>query len=229
LSSAVTAYPFWEDRFLGTNEIGRVPVRCVWIASGNNVGVSTEMARRIVRIRLDPKQDRPWLRDGFKYSLRTWVPENRSRLVAASLTLVRAWIAKGKPKGSRTLGMFEEWSATIGGILDTAGMPGFLENLDEFYELADQEGNAVRAFVATWWEKFGQQDVGVAELFPYVGDLDVGKGEFRSQKTKLGLILLANRDKVFQLSEKLTIRLEYAGKEHRATKWKLQELKKAAE
>ena len=32
---AITA-PMWEDRVLGLTQMVRVPVRCVWVATGNN-------------------------------------------------------------------------------------------------------------------------------------------------------------------------------------------------
>ncbi len=35
LAAALTA-PFWEDRILGVSEIVRIPIRCVWVATGNN-------------------------------------------------------------------------------------------------------------------------------------------------------------------------------------------------
>src|SRR5690606_24919130 len=48
LAAALTA-PFWEDRILGASEMTRLPIRCVWIATGNNPEFSNEIARRIVR------------------------------------------------------------------------------------------------------------------------------------------------------------------------------------
>ena len=79
LASAITAYPLWEDRLLGVSEIVRVPVGCLWLATGNNPSVSGEIARRTLRIRLDPKRDRPWLREGFRIpNIREWLIENRA-------------------------------------------------------------------------------------------------------------------------------------------------------
>ena len=61
VAAALTA-PFWEDRILGASEMARLPIRCVWIATGNNPEFSNEMARRLVRIRLDAHVERPWQR-----------------------------------------------------------------------------------------------------------------------------------------------------------------------
>ena len=95
VAAALTA-PFWEDRILGQSEMARLPIRCLWIATGNNPEFSNEMARRLVRIRLDANVERPWQRAGFRHpDLMTWVRANRARLVAACLTLCQAWIAAG--------------------------------------------------------------------------------------------------------------------------------------
>src|SRR4029434_2922310 len=88
---------------------------------------------------------------------------HRSELVWAALTLIQAWIAAGKPEGEIVLGMFEDWSQVMGGILSVAGIPGFLANLHEFYDESDTEGTAWRAFAAAWWVKFGDDDDHVAE------------------------------------------------------------------
>ncbi|MCA3395866.1 MAG: toprim domain-containing protein, partial [Roseomonas sp.] len=66
LAAALTA-PAWEDRILGVSDIIRLPVRCTWVATGNNPAVSHEIARRLVRIRLDARSDQPWRREGFRH------------------------------------------------------------------------------------------------------------------------------------------------------------------
>ena len=130
LAAALTA-PYWEDRLLGKSETVRFPIRCAWIATGNNPRLSNEMARRTVRIRLDSHEDQPWLRTGFRHpDLPAWVRQSRPRLVAACLTLGRAWIVAGMPRHQRTIGSFERWAEVIGGILDVAGVAGFLGNLE---------------------------------------------------------------------------------------------------
>jgi hypothetical protein len=44
VAAALTA-PYWEDRVLGKSEMTRFPIRCVWIATGNNPQFSNEIAR----------------------------------------------------------------------------------------------------------------------------------------------------------------------------------------
>jgi hypothetical protein len=73
---------------------------CSWLVTANNPVFSREIARRVVRTRLDAKVDRPWERKGFRHAnLLAWVREHRGEIVAAVLILVQAWVAAGKPGG----------------------------------------------------------------------------------------------------------------------------------
>jgi putative DNA primase/helicase len=97
LASILTA-EYYGGRILGTNESGSWPNRALWLATGNNPIMTTEIARRTVRIRLDPKQDRPWQRVGFKHDdLREWASSHKPDLTWAALTLIQNWIAAGRP------------------------------------------------------------------------------------------------------------------------------------
>jgi hypothetical protein len=156
LASALTA-DTWRDRILGVSKILDVPNRATWLATGNNIRLGGDLGRRCYWIRLDAKSATPWT--GRKYQhpkLATWVAEHRGELVAAMLTLVRAWYAAGRPSASTTtLGGFEEWCETIGGILAVAGVAGFLENLSELYEVADEESAEWESFLRALEGKYG--------------------------------------------------------------------------
>lgn len=199
LSAAITSRN-WEDRRLGTSENIRIPVRCTFIATGNNPALSAEMSRRSIRIRLDANMDRPWLRNEFKHpDLRNWVAENRARIVWAALVIIRRWIAEGRPvaKDIVKLGMFEAWSEVMAGILSSACIPGFLGNLEEFYDASDAEGAAWRGFVAAWWTRYRESEITISDLFAIVDGLELGDGSERSQKIRLGKQIAQLRDRRF--------------------------------
>jgi len=194
LAAAITSTT-WEDRLLGSTRMIQLPVECCWIATGNAVKMSREIARRIVKIKLDAKRDDPWMRSGFKHSnIREWANRNRGLLVWACLVLGQAWISAGMPLGKQTLGMFESWTKVMGGLFDVVGIGGFLENLMEIYAEVDEETSMWREFIAAWGDKYGGASVSVADLhqlatendllLPVLGD----KGE-RSQKIRLGRAL----------------------------------------
>jgi len=165
LASALTAR-VWEGRILGVSKLARLPVDCVWLVTGNNIKASREITRRIVRIRLDALTESPHLRTGFRHTdLLGWCKKNRARLVEAALTLVKAWIVEGKPLGKYTMGSFQAWASTIGGILDVADVKGFFGNQAELFEDVNTSQGEWRQFVEGWGAIFGEQPVEAAKLY----------------------------------------------------------------
>ncbi|MCA3273784.1 MAG: toprim domain-containing protein [Roseomonas sp.] len=224
LAAALTA-PAWEDRILGVSDIIRLPVRCTWVATGNNPAVSHEIARRLVRIRLDARSDQPWRRDGFRHpDLMIWVRANRARLVAACLTLCQAWTSAGKPPAARSLGSFETWSQTLGGILHVTGVPGFLGNLDEVMEASDSEGGSWRAFIQLWWDRFGSAEVSVSDLIGFARDaeasLPISAKNEHGLKVALGAAFTKLRDRAFRTSDRL-VHLRQGKLLHNSQRWRL--------
>ena len=225
VAAALTA-PFWEDRVLGQSEMTRLPIRCLWIATGNNPEFSNEMARRLVRIRLDANVERPWQRAGFRHpDLMVWIRANRARIVAACLTLCQAWIAAGKPRGTKTIGSYENWAQVIGGVLETAGIPGFLTNLEDMMAASDSEGAGWSAFIAAWWDRFGTAPVGSADLFDVAIACDptppMSGNNHHAQKTAFGMSISRMRDRVFRL-ETRAVRVRKAGVLHKTIRWQLE-------
>jgi len=221
----------WKDRKLGTNASITCDNRATWVATANNATLNTDIARRSVRVRLDREMERPWEWSGARIEdLEGWTALNRERLIAALLTLVQGWMARGRPPGERTIGTFGSWARVMGGILRTAGIEGFLEDMSDLYEDADSEMAEWYAFVRTWWEKMpdhrfeerveatadhpGHQHptrtvtMRASELGAFARAEDLlggvlGDGSERSQNSKLGRALGGLRDRVM---EGLTLR-----------------------
>ena len=108
----------WRGRRLGKSEIVEVPNDATWVATGNNVELSDELARRTVPIRLDPGVERPEQRTGFAHpELLSWVRAHRATLVSACLSIIQAWIHAGCPDGNATPGSYESWARIMGGVL----------------------------------------------------------------------------------------------------------------
>lgn len=138
LASAITSGVF-SGRILGSSSQVTLPIKHVWMISGNNVTFSDEMVRRLIPIRLDAKHAAPADRENFhiKYPER-WVLEHRERLFWALCIFVQNWINKGMIHGSKSLGSFEEWAGVMSGIMEAANIgdkeTGFLTNLKRYRE-----------------------------------------------------------------------------------------------
>jgi hypothetical protein len=158
----------WTDRILGCTEIVTLPHFATWICTGNNVLLGGDLPRRCYWIRLDAQNARPWQRTGYRHpDLPGWVKLKRGEILAAILTLARAWMQAGKPRPTEAvpkLGGFEGWRETIGGILEYCGLPAFLLNLEEMYDQADADGPQWEAFFDKWHSVWGVRPVTVAEI-----------------------------------------------------------------
>lgn len=109
---AATTATLWSDRLLGTNTLLTVPLRTIWLATGNNISFKGDMARRVLSIRLETDLETPETRTDFAHpDLLGWIKAQRSRLVSSALTILRAYALAGWPDvGIGTHGSFEEWS-----------------------------------------------------------------------------------------------------------------------
>ncbi len=211
LATALTA-DVYEGRRLGVSEIVRVPVRCTWIMTGNNPELSADFPRRIVHVRLDAGMERPEKgRDFLHPNLKDWVREQRGRLIAAILTLCRAWVVAGSPKpADARMASFESWAEVIGGILEVAGIEGFLKTPEERKQLDDPWQQTEREFVAAWLYHL-IEDRGIYQkaksrrLFKMAqeGGLEIAHGARSAEHgevTQFGIKLRKLRDKTFLIS-----------------------------
>ncbi|MCG3124890.1 MAG: hypothetical protein GIKADHBN_03396 [Phycisphaerales bacterium] len=155
-ANAITS-PVFEDRILGASRRVELPVRCCWAITGNRTGFGGDMARRVYPIELDAGCERPEDRDGFRHpDLMEWVRANRPALLRALLIMARAWWVAGCPAPAvKTWGSFESFVRVVGGILEHAGVQGFLANRAEFRDAANESRHEWAAFLAALHVRFG--------------------------------------------------------------------------
>ena len=66
------------------------------LATGNNLRVAADMTRRVIKCRLDAGVEQPEKR-AFKFDCVQEAREHRGALVAAALTILRAFVVAGRP------------------------------------------------------------------------------------------------------------------------------------
>jgi hypothetical protein len=206
-----------------------LPMRALWLATGNNIRLGGDMARRCFHIRIDANVVRPFERTGFKYELPRYALDHRHTIISSLLTMACAWIVAGRPRWSGTpLGSFGDWCKVAGGILQFAGASEFLKNQQGMYQTtADVEDNvgAWDGFVNAIFCEFGESEFSARELArriereisglmdtlpPLLGaPLD---SKNRSWVTTLGKSLSKQEGRIFEIGDgeflKLTSRLD---------------------
>jgi Bifunctional DNA primase/polymerase, N-terminal len=165
LDSAITAGRV-AGRILGQSRDAVVSIRWTWVATGNNILVRGDLARRCYWIRLVPDVADPSQRRDFRHPrLLGWARERRAELVAAALTIIRAWFVAGCPPAEvPAFGSFEAWSEMAGGIVAHAGIEGFLGNLREFRQRTDRGQKEWEKFIGAWWSVLGSESLSAGEL-----------------------------------------------------------------
>jgi len=164
-SLVLTAAEPWKTRDLGGTKELTLSVNTTWIGTGNNPEMSEEITRRTVRSRQDTGVEDPSARTEYRHpDLLRWAKTNRPRLLWSVFTLTRAWMAAGRPPGDVTMGSYDQWAKTVGGILANAGYTHFLGNRSDLYRDSARERNDTTAFVHRWWEIHGSEPVPVSTL-----------------------------------------------------------------
>ncbi len=165
LAQVLTA-PRFSERILGTNDMLNAEVRFIVSATGNNPTMPQDLISRTVPIRLnrqdaEPAQWRP--KGGWAVNNPEVAARLEIRYRAAIITLVRHWIDVGCPL-ARESTRYHKWAAIVGGILEAAGLDGLAANVADFRGQANDTQGSFVTFVGWWWEKIGEQLVGVNEL-----------------------------------------------------------------
>lgn len=163
----------WKDRILGRSEQVDLPLQTVWYATGNNVQVGADTARRLVHIRLDVLEEKPEERSGFRHpDLLAWIASERPRLLGAALTILSAFIRAGRPpQGLTPMGSFEGWSSSVREAVVWAGLADPCRSRAALMARADTTRDALAELV-TAWERYVPESEGLvvadalAALYP---------------------------------------------------------------
>ena len=147
---------FISGRILGVSKTAAVGTRVLFLSSGNNVGPIQDMTRRCLTIRLNPSCETPAARMFKRPDLVREVLRERGRYVSAPLTIVRAWIAAGRPKiPCKALAGYGDWSDLCRQPLLWLGCPD--PSVSVFEAMAeDPDRETLGRLLKTWQAAFGK-------------------------------------------------------------------------
>jgi putative DNA primase/helicase len=99
-------------RLLGQSKNVETPVNATIFATGNNIIVAGDLTRRTIMCALDARCEHPERRN-FNVDVIEFARTERAKLVAAALTILRAWHVAGETIEPPPIGSFEQWSNRI--------------------------------------------------------------------------------------------------------------------
>lgn len=203
--AAVLTSTIWTDRILSQSKMTSVENRTLWLLTGNNVGLTSELFRRSVQVKLEPNTSKPWERQSndFKHAnIKSWVCANRGEIMTNLLTICNSWVESGAKPSTKTIGSFEAWANIVGGIIEHIGLNGFLDSKNENYSEVDAELADWQDFTRAWWSKFKNLPQRVSSLYQICESYELlssmlGSGSDKSRQTKLGIELKNKVGRIF--------------------------------
>lgn len=146
--------PLASVRRLGQSDRFEIENRATVFATGNNLVLKGDVTRRALVAILDPRIDRPELRQ-FRRKPTDVVFADRGRFIAAALTVVAAYIQAGQPNRLPPLASFEAWSDTIRSALTWLGRTDPVETMKRVID-EDPDHQARVEFCRAWAALGGQ-------------------------------------------------------------------------
>jgi putative DNA primase/helicase len=140
-------------RLLGQSRHVEVPVNAAIFATGNNLAIVGDLTRRVLLCSIDPRCERPELRQ-FDTDVIKAIQANRGILVAAALTVLRAWHVAGDRVEVSPFGSFNDWSHRIRGPISWLGRA---DPCDTALKVRDRDPKraALNAVLMQWREHIG--------------------------------------------------------------------------
>lgn len=165
LDRCLTCIETVQLRVLGKSEAPVMPWRTVVFVSGNNLQLGGDTPRRVLVARLEPADERPEERTGFRHPrLLEWVKAERHRLVPAALTILRAYVVAGRPPmGLVSWGGFEPWVELVASAIVWAGGANVLDARAACQEIEAPEVTALRS-ILRGLAKFGSDGITAKRL-----------------------------------------------------------------
>ena len=157
LAAILTSQEF-SDRLLGVSEMISVQTNCLVLATGNNVSVAGDLARRVLVITLNSREERPDQRT-FDFDPLALVQADPLGFRRDALTVLRGYHAAKMPRVVQGgMGSFEEWEKLVRQavcwVADEGLSPVEIEDpllsINKNFE-ADVDTNRLRSVLSYWY------------------------------------------------------------------------------
>lgn len=112
-----------SDRILGESRQVSASNDRLWAMTGNNVAIGGDLARRCLKVALDPRCPDPHKRK-FDLAPESWLKKHQGEYIAALLTVIRGWTIAGSPREINRSDDYAFWDGSLRGMLHWADIPG---------------------------------------------------------------------------------------------------------
>ena len=166
--------PSFADRVLGVSETQELPNKALFLVTGNNLVLTGDTHRRVLKVRLDAEAEQPFRRE-FAFDPLERVIRERQKIVVAALTIIRAYITAGSPRrGQGRTASFELWDNLVRQplcwlreVVSGSGrtdVPEFADPIESITraESENPEQTKLSAMLAAWASSFGTTATTVA-------------------------------------------------------------------
>jgi hypothetical protein len=142
-------------RILGETRSATIPTLVTVLATGNNLTVAGDASRRVLICRIDAGVEQPDARPAFPFDPRDVARSKRGELVAAGLTILRAYIAANRPRSLAPIGSFERWNV----VREALVWLGCEDPAKTRARVKEQDPQAadLAELLAAWWEVYGDK------------------------------------------------------------------------
>lgn len=195
-----------DERVLGFSKIAKVGTRTLVLGSGNNVGPTHDLLRRVLTIRIDRRSATP-ATTRYSGSPVEQVRKNRGKYVGAALTICAAWRKAGCPRTdvSSIATYGGAWADYCRHPLIWLGLPDPATALLEQVR-HDPAGDALGQLLCAWYEAFGSMPTTVrkaldratsdALLSEAIQDLPFVERDGVINRSKFGQYLRRNANRI---------------------------------
>ena len=163
----------FSARILGGSKLAKMPSNVLVAISGNNFLPVGDLWRRVMTCRIDPRTEAAHLRT-FKLDALQHVRDHRQEMIAAGLTLLRAFLAAGAPRATKDkLGSYEVFDDLVRQCVIWLGKEGVAPVTDPAISIAktralEPELQRLTAFLSATHAVMGDRKWRVAELIATV-------------------------------------------------------------
>lgn len=184
-----------RGRILGKSETPEMPTNVMVTVTGNNLSVEGDMTRRTLLCRLDPKVERPELRE-FGFDPVEKAKADRGKLLVAALTILRAYHVAERPRQISPLGSFGEWSDLVRSALLWLGQADPVDTMEKS-RANDPKLERLRAVMVQWRKVIGSETVSAGEAAQRAAEksstlFESGRSTFNHAEFREALLAVCN-------------------------------------